>query len=99
MLEENEWEVIEPLLHGQIRSIKNYRGEHGVDLETAVRQAYKPATDKYYELTGYEETNYAAIMHHRLNDFGDECVKCKHLLRTPRASFCANCGHKGKENA
>jgi hypothetical protein len=92
MLEESEWEVIEPLLTKQIAILKNYREQTGCDLKTAMKEAFKPATDKYFELTGFLEANHNAIWHHRLKAFGPECVSCGHLLRTPKASYCANCG-------
>ena len=34
------------------------------------------------------------IGHHRLSDWGEECVKCNNLLRTPKSKFCADCGFK-----
>ncbi len=92
MLEEHEWEIMYPLLEDQLKNVKRYRAEHGVDIKTAMKHTFKPASDKYFEMTGFNETNHNAIWHHRLNDFGDECSKCGHLLRTPRASYCANCG-------
>ena len=92
MLDEHEWEIIEPLLKGQLKNVKDYRSEHGVNLDTAIKNIFKPATDKYFELTGFKETNHNAIWHHRLKDFGNECTNCEHLFRTPKASYCANCG-------
>jgi len=92
MLEEHEWEQVEPLLESQHRIIKEYREKHSCDIKTANENAFKPATEKYRELTGFEETNFAAIYHHRLKDFGPECSKCGHLLRTSKASYCASCG-------
>jgi hypothetical protein len=99
MLEESEWDALSPLLKLQAEKIKEYRSEHKVDLKTAIAKVQKPATDKYFEITGYREDNYAAILHHRLSDFGPECGQCGHLLRTPKASFCANCGLKVGLNA
>ena len=98
MLEEHEWAEIEPLLTLQVENIKRYRSENSVDLATATEQVMKPATEKYFELTGFHETNYAAIWHHRLEAFGPECKKCGHLFRTPEAKYCANCGQKLHEN-
>lgn len=97
MLDEQEWEIIKPLLTLQMKSIKDHRAQYGVDLKKALQHAYKPATDKYFELTNYKETNHVAIWHHRLSDYGPECAKCGHLFRTPKASFCANCGLKLNE--
>jgi predicted Zn-ribbon and HTH transcriptional regulator len=57
----------------------------------------KAACEKYFELTGVRETNPNALWHHRLSIYGPECRKCGHLLRTPKASFCANCGEKAEK--
>ena len=92
MLEEHEWEVMEPLLKDQIKKVKNYRAEHGVGIRSAIENVFKPATDKYFEFTGLKEKNHNAIWHHRLANFGKECPECGHLFRTPRASYCVNCG-------
>lgn len=92
MLEEDEWALLEPLLVEQLKQIKAYRAEHMCDLKTGIANAYKPATEKYQQITGYHEPNSDNIYHHRLSIFGPECKQCGHLLRTPKASFCANCG-------
>ena len=93
MLDEEEWEQVYPLLVDQLKNVKEYRGKHGVDIQTAMKHIYKPATEKYFELTGFKEINQNAIWHHRLSDFGQECPQCGHLYRTAKASYCANCGH------
>ncbi len=82
----------------QTKIIKSYWAEHKCDLRTATEAAFKPATEKYEELTRFVETNHFAIYHHRLLDFGRECQNCGHLFRTPRASFCANCGLTADRN-
>ncbi len=92
MLEEHEWKQMEPLLTEQTQVIKEYRTRTGRNLKQAMEEAFKPATEKYFELTGFMETNHNAIHHHRLSAFGPECKKCGQLLRTPKASYCANCG-------
>jgi len=85
------------LLVNQIQSIKDCRAKHDIGLREATEMAFKPATEKYFELTGFKEENYAAIYHHRLSLFGARCEECGHLYRTNKASFCANCG--GTKNA
>ena len=94
MLSDEEWELIDPFLTNYIERIKEYRREHGVSLGEARVQVGCDALEKYFELTGYREENPDALWHHRLSGFGSECVQCGHLLRTPRASFCASCGRK-----
>ena len=94
MLSDEEWEEVAPFLTNYIERIKKYRGEHGVSLGEARAAVACGALDKYFELTGYRVENPDALWHHRLSDYGSECIQCGHLLRTPRASFCANCGRK-----
>ena len=47
---------------------------------------------RYFEVTGFQETNANAIWHHRLSQYGPPCQNCGKLLRTPRAKMCAACG-------
>lgn len=97
-LEENEWEQIEPLLKSQLQSIKNVRQKTGCSLAEAREIASKSATGLFFEMTGYVETNYATLYHHRLSDYGPECTKCGYLFRTPMAKHCANCGNLIENN-
>ena len=55
---------------------------------------FKPLLDYYKSVTGEEETEPNAIMHHRIAQYGPLCEKCGKPYRTPRASFCAACGNK-----
>jgi hypothetical protein len=55
---------------------------------------FKPLLDYYKEVTGWDETEPNAIMHHRIAQYGPACEKCGKPYRTPQASFCAACGHK-----
>ena len=48
--------------------------------------------DKFRELTGEDGVHFDTIQHHRLSLYGPECPECGHLLRTPKANICANCG-------
>jgi hypothetical protein len=52
---------------------------------------------RYYQITGFRETNPAAIGHHRLSLFGPPCPSCGKPLRTPRAKWCAACGAPREE--
>lgn len=94
-LEENEWKQVQPLLGGAMQEIKDYRAKHDCDLYTA-RMNVKPEAMKAFErLTGMPGIHFEIIHHHRLKDWGPECETCGHLLRSPRAKVCANCGkHK-----
>ncbi len=81
-----------PLYPNGIEAIKAYRKEHGCDLLTARLNATSEPQTKFQIITGWPHIPSETIAHHRRRDWGDECEKCGHLLRMPKASFCANCG-------
>jgi len=93
-LDEEEWKQIEPLLGNAKQAIVDYRIKHQCDL-TTVRLNCKPeAMLKFEEITGTPNIHFDTIFHHRLSSWGHECPKCKNLLRTPQATFCATCGYE-----
>ncbi|MGF1595032.1 MAG: hypothetical protein ACFCUW_17255 [Kiloniellaceae bacterium] len=93
MLDDHEWAEVEPLLTNAIEQIKDYRAAHGVSLAEARAKGYgKEALERYFQITGFRETNADALWHHRLSDFGPPCNVCGKPLRTPRAKRCAACG-------
>ncbi|MDB4537943.1 hypothetical protein N9230_04940 [Akkermansiaceae bacterium] len=92
MLTEVEWGEVEPLLSMRIERIKEYREVHGAGLTEALKAVRDEACEKYFELTGFRESNPDALWHHRLSIYGPECESCGELLRTSEASYCANCG-------
>lgn len=57
-------------------------------------EGFKPLLDYYKNLTGFDETEPNAILHHRILLYGPPCDQCGKPYRTPRASFCAACGNK-----
>jgi hypothetical protein len=48
--------------------------------------------EMYERLTGMNETNVNAILHHRVSLYGPPCPACQKPLRTPKARMCAACG-------
>jgi hypothetical protein len=48
--------------------------------------------DRYFEVTGFNEPNQAAVYHHVIAQYGPPCSNCGRPLRTPRARWCAACG-------
>lgn len=91
MLTENEWLLVSP--ESFVEQIKRYREETGRSLAEAYRNNMKhPALVAYEGLTGFRETNPAALMHHRLKLYGPLCTACGKPLRAPTANFCAACG-------
>jgi hypothetical protein len=64
----------------------------------AAQQSARPdgrlaALAEYERLTGFRETNYNALFHHRIAAHGPPCPRCGKVLRTPVAYKCFECGH------
>lgn len=59
-------------------------------------ERFRPLFQYYKYLTGFDETEPNAIMHHRIAQYGPQCENCGKPYRTPQASFCAACGNRMK---
>lgn len=92
MLTAAEWEIIEPLVKSDMEIIKEYRAETNCTLAEALDRLPFDSSELVFNWSGYRERSPSNFYHHRLSEWGHECVRCGHLLRTPEASFCANCG-------
>jgi len=93
MLDEAEYESIQPLFVSGLQMIKEERSKNDLPLNAIKWQdVYRPFLDAYEKLTGYIETNPNAIMHHRISMYGEACIACGKPLRTPKASRCMACG-------
>ncbi len=94
MLDEAEWAELHPFLSSMTRHIQRYRESTGASLADAVKLGWEtPALDKYFELTGFRESNVKALWHHRLSQHGPPCARFGRLLRTSRAARCVECGY------
>jgi hypothetical protein len=84
MLDEDEYAIAYDLYGKIFRNISaNSREERNKDI-----------VEYYFNLTGEKDTNPNSIIHHRIALYGPPCEKCGKPYRTPKASFCASCGHK-----
>ena len=93
MLNEAEWEQLYPLLSSFVSDIKRYREYNGASIEqVTAATASDPALERYFELTGFKETNINALWHHRISRYGDPCPQCGKPLRTHVARMCPECG-------
>lgn len=93
MLDEDEYTLISQLYSEAMRANKEYRQKYGLNRENlSMEDRFRPVCHEYNRLTGFEEDNENAIMHHRISLYGVDCHNCKKTLRTPKASFCAACG-------
>lgn len=98
MLDEDEYAIISELYRVDLASAKEHRIKNNLPIEgLTVEELFRPVREKYKELTGFEETNHNAIMHHRISIYGEPCKNCGKPLRTPQAAFCAACGQIKKE--
>lgn len=59
---------------------------------TGIERVQQPILEMYRLLTGFVETNPAAVWHHLEELYGPPCPQCRKPLRTPEARFCAACG-------
>ena len=57
MLTDEEWAEVSPLLHSNAEKVKSYREEHGVGLREAMDAVRGEACEKFFEITGFRETN------------------------------------------
>jgi hypothetical protein len=93
MLDEEEFTIVSNLYSQGISSTKEFRETHNIPLSGApIEELFRPVRDAYRKMTGMDESNHNAIMHHRISLYGPLCENCGKPLRTPRASFCAACG-------
>jgi len=77
MLEDDEWE-----------SVSAARKSHG----NTWREGHRAALVEYERITGFRETNFNALFHHRVSQHGPPCPRCGKALRTPVAYKCFECG-------
>lgn len=88
-LNQKEWADLQPVYKAAFGCFMD-KYDDVLWAERVKRQ--KLAENKFEELAGMGGVAFAAIHHHRLQDWGSECSGCGELLRTPKSSFCANCG-------
>jgi hypothetical protein len=94
MLDEQEYKLIGELYSGGIRVTQEFREKHNLSLDkiSSQQERFRPLLQKYQEISGFEETEPNAIMHHRISLYGPPCKRCEKPLRSPQAAFCAACG-------
>jgi hypothetical protein len=79
--------------HATIDAIMAYRAQTGASLEEAQRALPKPSAERYYKLTGFKLWTVYDVFYVRRSDYGSDCPSCGKPYRTPRARYCAECGH------
>ena len=86
MLDEHEWMSL-PALADRSRRIADHR-RNGLSLSQAVDAQQQEALEQYHVLTGFHETNFLALLHHRISLYGPPCRRCGKALRTAVARRC-----------
>lgn len=102
MLEPEEVVLIRKAQEGGMKVVEEEARQRSQTLPaaielTSVTRRFRPMLEMYRLLTGFEETNPNAVMHHEVAQYGPPCPQCTKPLRTPQARFCAACGF-GQEN-
>ena len=95
MLDEQEWDILRPLLELSIKEHKAYyptKHADSVSLAEARDKIYGKTFATYRAITGQELTDVDAVWHHRISLLGPQCGNCGKRLRTPMASRCVECG-------
>jgi hypothetical protein len=93
MFDESEWPAIARELTLMIERIQTLREKTGASLDAVSKTRHDEAVlAKHLELTGFHAESSDSLWHHRRADFGPPCTICGRLLRTPRATICAECG-------
>lgn len=87
MLDEEKGKIASKLLAEGFQEFKTAR-------KTPLNENFKKLLDYYNNLTGFEETNPNAIMHHFIDMYGPDCENCGKPYRTETATFCPKCGNK-----
>jgi len=94
MLDETEYAEISELHCEGLRATKEFRERWGIPLEQmklTLSERLEPMRLRYREITGWDESNPNAILHHRLSLYGPPCRHCQKPLRTPKAKLCGSC--------
>jgi hypothetical protein len=92
MLDEVEYAQVARLSRVSIKAGKGLRERTGASFkDLTIDELFKPVREEYERLTGMNESNHNAIMHHRISLYGPPCKRCQKPLRTPKAKLCGHC--------
>ena len=91
-----EWDLVAPLAARDHAEVMAHLKRTGCTLSDALsnRDVARGALDAYETLMGERLLHRDEIWALRLADYGALCPECAKPFRTPKARFCAECGHE-----
>jgi hypothetical protein len=94
MLDEAEFAIVKELYVSAVEALKAETQNWNADFRMALNtEKYRPVLDAYRRITGIDHEGHPSLLlHHRVAIYGPICSRCRKLLRTPKASYCAACG-------
>jgi hypothetical protein len=101
MLDDEEWAELQGIWHGAKHELVDRDFDPGETARNSpvMTEAHRLMLAAYERLTGFRETNPAALWHHVASMYGPDCLECGKPLRTPQAQFCAACGRQAERSA
>lgn len=103
MLDEEEYRLVEEARRKGMDFVREEQRRRGLtdlpplDIPPRDREEeFRAILEMYRLLTGWPETNFRAVYHHRIGLYGPPCPSCEKPLRTPQARYCPACGY-GRE--
>lgn len=96
LLDEMQWQAIEPLVNNIFSDIKEFRQKTGCSLDKARKKspAGQTALLAYFLLAGLRLEYPEQLFDVRMLSYGRLCPNCDKPFRTTKAKFCAECGYK-----
>jgi|SRR5581483_7987372 len=99
MLNEAEYSEVSKLYGECMHATKEFRERHGLSLTGLnIEERFKPVRDAYLKMTGFNETNHNAIMHHRLASLGRDCRRVESQSEPKRQSSVPSAAGRARHN-
>ena len=93
-LEGNDFHQYALVYNRCVQSVKDYRRHHNTSLEeTPTKDLYRPALDKYEELTNFKgDDAFHIYRKHQVSRYKLYCEKCNLCYIAPTTGKCPECG-------
>jgi Zn finger protein HypA/HybF involved in hydrogenase expression len=93
-LDEDDFHEFALVYNKCVQNVKDYRSQHGTSLaNTPTDELYRPAIDKYEELTGFRGADaFHLYRKHQVSRFKLFCDSCNLYYLAPKTGKCPKCG-------